>query len=135
MTEVNSNDEQQEHEHERHEHDRGGVPVGPSIPVLLVCVADMIMTGGVPVPAQVEVSARVGVWVTLARHVELRAWAHVLGMTVWPSHSQPYVDGGGVLCQLTVVAGRWRDAALTLYCVEPVDAVAVPRGDDGQVCR
>lgn len=122
MTEVN--------EHNDSGDDDAAGPVAPSVAVLLVCIADVIMKG-LPNPVRVDVSAvsGAGLDVEVATHRHLHAWADVLGLARWPWSSQPHISGG-TLCQLTNVYGRWRDARVRLHCLEPVDALAALRDEE-----
>jgi len=129
LTEVN----------ETHDSNNGGdggngeeQSVAPSVAVLLVCTADLIMKG-LPDPVAVDVSAvsGVGLDVEVATHADLQRWAQVLGLRRWPWSSQPYVNAGR-LCQLTNIYGRWRDARVRLHCLEPVDALPALRGEQEQ---
>jgi len=106
--------------------------VAPSVAVLLVCTADLIMKG-LHDPVRVDLSAvsGAGLDVEVATHADLQRWAQVLGLRRWPWSSQPYVNGG-TLCQLTNIYGRWRDARVRLHCLEPVDALPALRGEQEQ---
>jgi len=123
LTEVNES-------HNGNEDNEEQAPVAASVAVLLTATADLIMGRGLPEPVRVDVSAGSGLDVELASHVDMSAWSAVLGLRRWPWSSQPYV-ADGVLCQLTNVYGRWRDARVRVHCLEPVDALAALR-DQGQ---
>lgn len=116
MTEVNTHDEQDE------------VPAAPSVAVMLVNTADVILRG-MPEPVSVDVSTRWGLIVDLASHSQLWTWARRLALLGETPSCQPFIRDDGVLCQLTNLYGTWRDRPVRLHCLEPVDALPAMRGE------
>ncbi|GAA4467051.1 hypothetical protein [Phytohabitans houttuyneae] len=126
MTEVNEPN-QHDNGHDGNE-DQAVVPVPPSVAVLLMCTADVIMQG-LPEPVRVDVTRGAKLDVEVSSHTDLSAWSQVLGLRRWPWSSQSYVSGG-TLCQLTNVYGQWRNAPVRVHCLEPVDAITALHGGD-----